>query len=64
MDYSKLWNVYAWNWKHAPNAVRIKEAVPLQEASVAVEAYLNRGLDWDAYMVQVLDDPGYTIPVP
>ncbi len=64
MDYSKLWNVYAWNRKHAPNAIRVEEAVPLQEASFAVDAYLNRGLDWDAYMVQCTDDPGYTVPVP
>lgn len=62
MNYDELWNVYVWNRKHAPNAIRIKEAVPLREASFAVDAYLAKGLDWDAYMVQCHDDPGYVIP--
>jgi hypothetical protein len=55
------WNVYAWNRKHSKGAVRVCENVSIEEASFAVEAYLNRGLDWDAYMVLVEDDPGYTV---
>ena len=55
---SDLWNVYAWNRKHSTHAVRVCEHVSIQEASFTVEAYLNRGLDWDAYMVQIEDDPG------
>lgn len=52
------WNVYAW-YKHNP-AVRVCEGVSISEAAFAVEAYMNRGLEWDAYMVKQDDDPGWT----
>ena len=56
MDDEK-WNVYAWH-KDGP-AIRVCEEVDFHEAVFAVEAYLNRGLEWDAYMVQTEDDPGW-----
>lgn len=61
MYYDNVWNVYAWNRKHSEHAVRVKEAVSIEEASMAVDAYLNKGLDWDAFMVQCSDDPGYFV---
>ena len=52
------WNVYAWH-KNGP-AIRVCEEVSIYEASFAVDAYRNKGLDWDAYMVQTWDDPGWS----
>ncbi len=54
-----LYNVYAWR-KHCP-AVLIGEQLTITQASVLVDSYLNRGLEWDAYLVEVNDDPGYVI---
>lgn len=51
------WNVYAWH-ANGP-AIRVLENASIYEASFAVEAYLNKGLEWDAYMVQTRDDPGW-----
>ena len=52
-----LYNVYAWH-DHSP-AIRVMEAATINGASACVDAYLNRGLEWDAYMVNIYDDPGY-----
>ena len=52
----ELWNVYAWH-DHG-RAIRVGYHIGLAEASIMVEAYLNRGLNWDAYMVLAEDDPG------
>ena len=56
MEDSK-WNVYAW-YKGGP-AIRVLTGVSVSEASMAVDAYLGRGLQWDAYMVEQSDDPGW-----
>ena len=52
-----LYNVYAWH-KGGP-AIRVKEGCSITEASFVVDAYLNRGLEWDAYAVEQSDDPGW-----
>ena len=52
-----LYNVYAWH-DHGP-AIRVSEGVSITEANMVVEAYLNRGLEWDAYAVEQGDDPGW-----
>ena len=52
-----LYNVYAWH-DHNP-AIRVAEGKPFAEAAITVDAYLNRGLEWDAYMVEQSDDPGW-----
>ncbi len=51
-----LWNVYVWH-NHGP-AIRVGYHVTLAQADAMVQAYLNRGVSWDAYMVQAWDDPG------
>lgn len=59
-----LYNVYAWQWRAdggGTPAVRVLTGVPISEASVAVEAYLNReDGTWDAYAVEQSDDPGWS----
>ena len=50
------WNVYAW-YKDG-HAIRVGYHVSIDEAYLMVDAYLNRGLEWDAYMVKASDDPG------
>ena len=57
MDESK-WNVYAWH-KNGP-AIRVLVGGSVSEAAMVVDAYLNRGLEWDAYMVEQSDDPGWS----
>lgn len=52
----ELYNVYAWNRKHSKKAVRVATEVTLARAWDIVMAYQNRGLDWEAYMVNVEDD--------
>ena len=63
MAEEKLYNVYAWRWRPDGNstpAVRVAEKTDIVRASNMVDAYLNRGLEWDAYMVEVSDDPGWS----
>ena len=61
-----LYNVYAWRWRPdggSTPAVRVLEGVPISEATIGVEAYLNRtDGEWDAYLVEQSDDPGWTPP--
>lgn len=54
------YNVYAWYRRKdgtTSSAVKVCTHVPLNEATVAVDAYMHRGLEWDAYLVPVWDDP-------
>lgn len=53
----KLYNVYAW-YKHQP-AVLVGKRLDITQAGVMVDSYLNRGLEWDAFLVDIDDDPGY-----
>ena len=58
------YNVYAWYRRKdgMPSAaIRVAEAVDISRATVTVDAYINRGLEWDAYLVEVSDDPGYSL---
>jgi len=52
-----LYNVYAW--KRREPSVMVGEALPIKQASALVESYLDKGLDWDAFMVNIDDDSGY-----
>ena len=52
-----LWNVYAWQYNRP--AVKVGTHLDIVRAANMVDAYLDRE-GWDAYMVQVYDDPGET----
>lgn len=53
----ELYNVYAWRKNHP--AVLVGKRLDITKAGVMVDSYLNRGLEWDAYLVDIDDDPGY-----
>lgn len=53
----KLYNVYAWH-DHAP-AILVAKEVPIAEAAFVQETYLVRGVEWDAFLVDIDDDPGH-----
>lgn len=57
LEKPKLYNVYAWEQGHS--AVRVLTGVPIEQASDCVDIYLKRGLEWDAYLVEQSDDPGW-----
>lgn len=50
-----LWNVYAWHIGKG-DARLIAEGVDHSTAIDLVEKYLNKGQDWDAYMVPQDED--------
>lgn len=59
----KKYNVYAWHKRkdgtQSP-AVRVMTEVSLLDAGIGTDIYQNLGPEWNAYIVEVSNDPGYS----